>query len=178
MTNLIGSLYVLWCRLRHKRQGLFLVEMTASLMICAVLAALVCTGAGSCYRSWQTLQEQIELQQAGSYMQGTLEKHFGYNALSIWLAGDGKVSYQSLLGSKSYAVYPANNGLYLRTSTPIGDGVNPLFIEGLPVSDWQARRLDGKRLLLSFTLHGKRGARAFTQIITCYNGEIYADGEK
>lgn len=171
-----GSPCAPWFRLCRNQRGFFLAELTAGIAVGAVLAALLCTGVSRCYYNWQILQEQIELQQAGAYMQGTLEKHFGYNALEIKLTADNQVSYRGLLGSKSYAVYPAKGGLYLRTSTPNGEGVNPLFIEGLPVAGWQARRLDARRLLLSFTLQGRRGSRAFSQIITCYNGEIYEDG--
>ncbi len=172
------SFYALWRRLSRKNRGFLLAELTVGLAICSLAAALICSALQRCWRQDQLLREQIELQQAGAYMQGVLEKHFGYNALAVRITSDNKVSYDSLLRSKVYTVYPANNGLYLRTSTPSGDGVNPLFVEGLPVSGWQARRLDAKRLLLCFTLQGQQGRakRTFKQVITCYNGEINEDG--
>lgn len=173
MKELRNSLCVRSCRLRRENKGFILLELTAGLAVSAVLAAMVCIGVQSFTKNWQVLQEQIELQQAGNYMQGVLEKHLAYNALATTVAADSKVSYQSLLGSKSYAVYPAKSGLYLRTSTAAGEGVNPLFIEGITVSGWQARRVDERNLLLEFTLHGKRGSRNFSQLITCYNGEVH-----
>ncbi|MDO4920330.1 MAG: hypothetical protein Q4E64_00655 [Phascolarctobacterium sp.] len=173
MKELRNSLCVRYCRLRRESKGFILLELTAGLAVSAVLAAMVCVGAQGFTKNWQALQAQIELQQAGAYMQGILEKSLAYNALEITIAADNKVSYQSLLGSKSYAIYPANSGLYLRISTAAGDGVNPLFIEGVDVSGWQARRVDKRNLLLRFTLHGKRGSRNFSQLITCYNGEVH-----
>lgn len=173
MKELRKNLGVRCSRLRRKSKGFLLLEAALAMAVSAVLAALVCGGAQSFAKNWQILQEQIELQQAGNYMQGVLEKHFAYNALQVSVAADNKLSYQSLLGSKSYAVYPAKSGLYLRTSTAVGEGVNPLFIEGIDVSGWQARRVDERNLLLRFTLHGKRGSRTFRQLITCYNGEVY-----
>ena len=63
----------------HGQRGFLLLEYVFSLAAGAVLAALVCTGLGRTALSWQRLQEQLALQQAGGYMQSLLERQLGYN---------------------------------------------------------------------------------------------------
>ena len=54
----------MWKALREQK-GFLLMEYVLSLAAGAVLAALVCTGLGRTALSWQRLQGELALQQAG-----------------------------------------------------------------------------------------------------------------
>ena len=152
------------------------MEYVFSLAAGAVLAALVCTGLGRTALSWQRLQEQLALQQAGGYMQSLLERHLGYNATAIRIKSTGELELDTIMGNKKLLLYCRNGGLYLQTTTGNGKGTNPLFIAGVEVSQWQAAKLSDNSLRISFTLANTQGSgrqRHWEQIYRCYNGEVF-----
>jgi len=159
-----------------EQKGFLLMEYVFSLAAGAVLAALVCTGLGRTALSWQRLQEQLALQQAGGYMQSLLERHLGYNATAIHIKSTGKLELDTIMGNKKLLLYCRNGGLYLQTTTGNGKGTNPLFIAGVEVSQWQAAKLNDNSLRISFTLANTQGSgrqRHWEQIYRCYNGEVF-----
>ena len=149
-----------------------LLEYVVSLAIGGALAALVCTGLGRTALSWQRLVSQLELAQAGSYMQGLLEKNLAYNATAITINKQGNLEMDTTFGNKKLLIYTNNQGLYLRTTTKTGSGSNPLFLPDYPVTDWQAQRLSDSALRISFRLQGRRSQATFFQLISCSNGAI------
>ena len=160
----------------HGQRGFFLLEYVFSLAAGAVLAALVCTGLGRTALSWQRLQEQLALQQAGGYMQSLLERHLGYNATAVRIKSTGELELDTIMGNKKLLLYCRNGGLYLQTTTGNGKGTNPLFIAGVEVSQWQAAKLNDNSLRISFTLANTQGSgrqRHWEQIYRCYNGEVF-----
>ena len=158
---------------RHTQKGFLLMEYVFSLGAGAVLAALVCTGLGRTALSWQRLQGELALQQAGGYMQGLLERHVSYNATAIRIKSTQDVELDTILGNKKLLLYCRSGGLYLQTTTGNGKGTNPLFMTGVEVSQWQATKLSGNSLRISFTLTNAQGSqRHCEQILYCYNGEI------
>ena len=159
-----------------EQKGFLLMEYVFSLAAGAVLAALVCTGLGRTALSWQRLQEQLALQQAGGYMQSLLERHLGYNATAIRIKSTGELELDTIMGNKKLLLYCRNGGLYLQTTTGNGKGTNPLFIAGVEVSQWQAAKLSNNSLRISFTLANTQGSgrqRHWEQIYRCYNGEVF-----
>ena len=159
-----------------EQKGFLLMEYVFSLAAGAVLAALVCTGLGRTALSWQRLQEQLALQQAGGYMQSLLERHLGYNATAVRIKSTGELELDTIMGNKKLLLYCRNGGLYLQTTTGNGKGTNPLFIAGVEVSQWQAAKLSDNSLRISFTLANSQGSgrqRHWEQIYRCYNGEVF-----
>ena len=159
-----------------EQKGFLLMEYVFSLAAGAVLAAFVCTGLGRTALSWQRLQEQLALQQAGGYMQSLLERHLGYNATAIRIKSTGELELDTIMGNKKLLLYCRNGGLYLQTTTGNGKGTNPLFIAGVEVSHWQAAKLNDNSLRISFTLANAQGSgrqRHWEQIYRCYNGEVF-----
>ena len=185
--------YAFWLRLALKhivfarfrkaapeQKGFLLMEDVFSLAAGAVLASLVCTGLGRTALSWQRLQEQLALQQAGGYMQSLLERHLGYNATAIRIKSTGELELDTIMGNKKLLLYCRNGGLYLQTTTGNGKGTNPLFMTGVEVIQWQATKLSGNSLRISFTLTNSQGGlrrkgaqRQWEQIYYCYNGEVF-----
>lgn len=158
---------------RHTQKGFLLMEYVLSLAAGAVLAALVCTGLGRTALSWQRLQGELALQQAGGYMQGLLERHVSYNATAIRIKSTQDVELDTILGNKKLLLYCRGGGLYLQTTTGNGKGTNPLFMADVAVSDWQVTKLSDTSLCISFTLTSSQGLqRNCEQILYCYNGEI------
>ena len=159
-----------------EQKGFLLMEYVFSLAAGAVLAAFVCTGLGRTALSWQRLQEQLALQQAGGYMQSLLERHLGYNATAVRIKSTGELELDTIMGNKKLLLYCRNGGLYLQTTTGNGKGTNPLFIAGVEVSQWQAAKLSDNSLRISFTLANAQGSgrqRHWEQIYRCYNGEVF-----
>lgn len=164
--------YKYLCEQAVKRQGFMLTEIVCSLALAATLAAIVASGLGNIIDGWQYLREQIQLQQAGCYMQSILEKNLSYNAVAVNLNDKQEIAYTTILGNKSALIYTNKQGLYLRTVSSSGSGTNPVFVPSYAVQQWQARRISSRQLYVSFYLQGKYGQRWFEQLLTCYNGEI------
>ena len=161
-----------WWRLCRSKRGVLLVDYVMSVAVGAMLAALVCAGLGRTAISWQRLLGQLELAQAGSYMQGILEKQLSYNATAIRIRSDGNLELDTVEGNKKLLIYYRNGGLYLQTTTGNGTGTNPLFITGVEVKDWEAEKVSAQRLRIKFTLQREQRERSFVQMLTCCNGEI------
>ena len=161
-----------WWRLCRSKRGVLLVDYVMSVAVGAMLAALVCAGIGRTAISWQRLLGQLELAQAGIYMQGILEKQLSYNATAIRIRSDGNLELDTVEGNKKLLIYYRNGGLYLQTTTGNGTGTNPLFITGVEVKDWEAEKVSAQRLRIKFTLQREQRERSFVQLLTCCNGEI------
>ncbi|MGM9528683.1 MAG: hypothetical protein ACI3XH_01595 [Phascolarctobacterium sp.] len=172
MLHKMAGSYAPWWKGFRKQQGFMLLEYVASLAIGAALAALVCTGLGRTALSWQRLVSQLELAQAGSYMQGVLEKQLCYNATAIRLRADGSLELDTIEGNKKLVVYYRSKGLYLQTTTGAGTGTNPLYLTGIDVSAWRAEKISNRQLRIAFALQGQGGERRFEQLVTCCNGEV------
>ena len=181
MMKRVTERFAAWCKACPKlraeyggrgERGFLLLEYVFSLAVGALLAALVCNGLQRAAASRQYLQEQLQLQQAGSYMQGLLEKNLAYNATAITINKQGNLEMDTIFGNKKLLIYTNNQGLYLRTTTKTGSGSNPLFLPDYPVTDWQAQRLSDSALRISFHLQGRRSQATFSQLISCCNGAI------
>lgn len=172
---------VAWCGMyleQHKQgreqgqRGFLLLEYVFSLAVGALLAAVVCSGLQRAVNSWQLLEEQLHLQQAGSYMLGLLEKNLAYNATAITINKLGNLEMDTIHGNKKLLIYTNNQGLYLRTTTKTGSGSNPLFLPDFAVTGWQVHKLSDTALRISFRLQGERSQASFSQLISCNNGAI------
>lgn len=172
----ISSRFVLCCnclvKLKSKQQGFLLTELVCSLALAVMLAAMVTAGLGNIINGWQYLREQIQLQQAGYYMQSILEKNLSYNAVAINIKDKQEIAYTTILGNKSALFYCNKQGLYLRTASGSGVGTNPVFLPSYTVQQWQIRKVNSQQLYVSFCLQGKYGRRFFEQLLICCNGEI------
>ena len=102
-----------WWRLCRSKRGVLLVDYVMSVAVGAMLAALVCAGLGRTAISWQHLLEQLELAQAGSYMQGVLEKQLTYNATAIRIRADGNLELVTL---------EDNDGTFVASFRALEDG--------------------------------------------------------
>ncbi|WP_405380251.1 hypothetical protein [Phascolarctobacterium sp.] len=162
----------IYCRLSSKERGFILLPTVVAIMVSAALAALVACGLARCSQGWLRLQDEIRLQQGGRYMQSILEKDLSLDAVRITINQDGKIVYTSVLGCRTVSIYPSQKGIYQRTQTNSGSGVNPLFPEDVPVKNWQVRPLADNKLLIGFTLQGKYHEKEFWQVITCCNGVV------
>lgn len=160
--------------LRHSRRnrGYFLIELLFAVAFAASLAAVLCTGVGSFTSSYQYLNEQLRMQQAGQYMQVLLAKHLAYNATEITITSQQEVNFKTIWGNKSSKIYANKQGLYISTKTGTGTGSNPLFIPSWAVENWQVSKVAANRLYISFELTGVRSRRHFAQLLLCQNGEI------
>lgn len=176
MLHKTASSYAPWWQVYLKQRGFVLLEYVVSLAMGGLLAALVCTGLGRAALSWQHLVSQLELLQAGSYMQGVLERQLCYNATAVRLRADGNLELDTIEANKRLVVYYRNKGLYLQTTTGIGTGTNPLFITGIDVDAWRVERVSERQLRIGFTLQGQDREQRFEQLVTCLNGEITDEG--
>ncbi|MDY2637844.1 MAG: hypothetical protein SOV56_07950 [Phascolarctobacterium sp.] len=172
MLHKMAGSYAPWWKAYLKQRGFMLMEYVVSLAIGGALAALVCTGLGRTTLSWQRLVSQLELAQAGSYMQGVLEKQLCYNATAVRIRADGNLELDTIEGNKKLVVYYRSKGLYLQTTTGAGTGTNPLYLTGIDVSAWRAEKISGRQLRIDFVLQGQGVERRFVQLVTCCNGEI------
>lgn len=164
--------YARWCRRSRKQEGFVLLDYLLSIAVGAVLAALVCTGLGRTALSWQHLLGQLELLQAGSYMQGALERQLCYNATAVKIKAAGDLELDTVDGNKKLLIYCRNKGLYLQTVTGNGSGTNPLFITGAEVASWEVAKIQDQLLRIDFTLQGEQERRSFVQLLTLCNGEV------
>lgn len=185
MVHMVLGLFAAWCKMclegrdpswLRQQKGFVLLEYVFSLAVGALLAVVLCSGLQRAMSSWQYLEEQIQLQQAGSYMQGLLEKNLAYNATAITINKLGNLEMETIFGNKKLLVYTNNQGLYLRTTTKNGSGSNPLFLPDYPLTEWQVQKLSDTALRISFRLEGQRSQATFSQLIHCYNG-VVTDGQ-
>lgn len=170
----MGTGSAICSRLCPKQRGYFLTELQLSLAIAAVAAVLTCTAVARCAHAYSYLLAQLQLQDAARYMLSNLERGVGLEARTIALDGE-MIDYTALHANTKVRFYWSNNGLYERTRTDNGIGVNPLFIEGVDVKNWRVRKLGARLLQISFTLESNNYSKDYTQLIVCYNGEITGD---
>lgn len=140
-----------------------------------VLVTLVFKATGSAGRSFGRLQDELQLQEARRHILAHLEKTVCYDAQSVRLQAGGKISCRMLEGCKQVTVYGDKQGVYQRTRTNKGTGVNPVSLEGVGVSGWQVRRCSPQQLRVSFVLQRNGRNMRVTQYLICYSARITDD---
>lgn len=103
------------------------------LLLAVVLVTLVFKATGTAGRSFGCLQDELQLQEARRHILAQLEKIVCYDAQSVRLQADGKISCRMLEGCKQVTVYSDKQGIYQRTRTNKGTGVNPVSLEEVGV---------------------------------------------
>ena len=87
-----------------------------------MLVTLVFKATGTVGRSFGRLQDELQLQEARRHILAQLEKIVCYDAQSVRLQTDGKISCRMLEGCKQVTVYSDKQGIYQRTRTNKGHG--------------------------------------------------------
>ena len=72
-------------------------------------------------------------------------------------------------------VYSDKQGIYQRTRTNKGTGVNPVSLEEVGVFGWQVRRCSPQMLCVSFDLYRNGRSMRVTQYFICYSARITDD---
>ena len=85
-----------------------------------MLVTLVFKATGTAGRSFGRLQDELQLQEARRHILAQLEKTVCYDAQSVRLQADGKISCRMLEGCKQVTVYSDKQGVYQRTRTRYG----------------------------------------------------------
>ena len=130
---------------------------------------------GTAGLSFGRLQDELQLQEARRHILAQLEKIVCYDAQSVRLQTDGKISCRMLEGCKQVTVYSDKQGIYQRTRTNKGTGVNPVSLEEVGVFGWQVRRCSPQMLCVSFDLYRNGRSMRVTQYFICYSARITDD---
>lgn len=149
--------------------------MLLGLLLAVVLVTLVFKATGAAGRSFDRLQDELQLQEARRHILAQLEKTVCYDAQSVRLQADGKISCRMLEGCKQVTVYSDKQGIYQRTRTNKGTGVNPVSLEGVGVFAWQVRRCSPQMLCVSFSLYRNGRSMRVKQYLICYSARITDD---
>ena len=145
------------------------------LLLAAVLMMLLFRATGIAGRGFGRLQDELQLQEARRHILAQLEKTICYDAQSVSLQADGKISCRMLEGCKQVTVYSNKQGVYQRTRTNKGTGVNPVSLEGVGVFAWRVRRCSPQLLCVSFSLYRNGRSMRVTQYLICYSARITDD---
>lgn len=157
--------------------GFLLVEFQAGLFLLFLLLPLLASGLGLSWQSWDRLNGEAELRDAGRYMLTRIEKDIGMNAVVVTIKGNNAsgrafLELQTLESKRMIRIYCEKQRLYRKILTTAGSGNNPLYINEVLVEGWQAARIDERSLLLSFELRKGKHKQSFSQLIYCYNGVV------
>lgn len=144
-------------------------------LLAAVLVTLVFKATGAAGSSFAYLQDELQLQEARRHILVQLEKTVCYDAQSVSLHADGKINCRMLEGCKQVTVYSDKQGIYQRTRTNKGTGINPVSLEGVGVLAWQVRRCSPQMLCVSFKLYRNGRSMRVTQYLICYSARITDD---
>ena len=171
----------LFCRcLTVGRKGFLLLDLQMALAVAVALSLLLATAVGQLGKSWRNVQLDNELRACGRYMLANMERELSYEAanIKIWKSWDGNINLtaQTINGSRSVTFVCQQSLLYKKTKTANGTGTNPLFLKGTIMRNWQPRKLENKRLLLSFTLEQEGRSMDFTRLLYCSNVQEESDG--
>ncbi len=162
-----------------KQYGFVLLELQITIAIIAILTLVCYQDFCLLLQGWQRLRTDMYLQNAGRYMQSVLAKDLGYEGNLLTLTtdakGDCKIICTTNHAGKTFTYTLERNGLYKQTKTITTTGKNPLFIPDCQVIEWQAVKLDEKRINLQFTLAKNERQQIFTQHIHCLNGTVNED---
>ena len=159
----------------RRQRGYLLLELLLGLLLAVVLVTLVFKATGTVGRSFGRLQDELQLQEARRHILAQLEKIVCYDAQSVRLQTDGKISCRMLEGCKQVTVYSDKQGIYQRTRTNKGTGVNPVSLEEVGVFGWQVRRCSPQMLCVSFDLYRNGRSMRVTQYFICYSARITDD---
>lgn len=174
------KLRLLYRCLKAGRKGFLLLDLQMALAVVVALSLLLATSIGQLGKSWRNVQLDNELRACGRYMLTNMERELSYEAASIkiWKSWDGNINLtaQTINGSRSVTFVCQQGLLYKKTKTAKGTGTNPLFLKGTIMKNWQPRKLENKRLLLSFTLEQEGRSMDFTRLLYCSNVQEEADG--
>jgi len=161
---------------RRLQRGYLLLELLLAFMVALLTLALAFNATSSLRYTISALHDGWQLQEAERHIAAQLEKALAYDAQSITLQSGSKISYSGIQGNKQYTLYADSRGVYLRTRTGKGTGINPVSLAEVDVSNWQVQRLAEHLLRLSYTLSINKSERQVVHYFTCYNAVIADDG--
>ena len=156
-----------------------LVELQISLLIVTLLVGVLSLNFRQVLISWQHMLTDVQLANAGRYMQVFLEKEIGYNGLRISVdqllpLHTQRIVVQTVRQGTYYTYYWKRSklGLYRQTDTLESRGVNPLYISECSMTAWKVKKVADNALVVSFTLQKNDRQKKFTQLILCVNGSV------
>ena len=161
---------------RRLQRGYLLLELLLTFMVALLTLTLAFNATSSLRYTISALHDGWQLQEAERHIAAQLEKALAYDARSITLQTGGKISYSGVQGNKQYMLYADSKGLYLRTSTGKGTGINPVSLAEVDVSNWQVQRLAEQQLRLSYTLRINKSKWQVVHYVTCCNAVVADDG--
>lgn len=153
-----------------------MLELVLAFTVALLTLTLAFNATSSLRYTISALHDGWQLQEAERHIAVQLEKALAYDAQSIILQSGAKINYSGIQGNKQYTLYADNRGLYLRTRTGKGTGINPVSLAEVDVSNWQVQRLAEHLLRLSYTLSINKSERQVVHYFTCCNAVIADDG--
>lgn len=161
----------------NSSSGFLLLELQAEMFLLLLLLPIIISGMAMSWQSWERLQGEAELRDAGRYILNRLEKDICLNAEIVTIkknnAGNSKfIELQTMERKRVIRVYWEKQRLYRKILTTAGSGNNPLYINDILVEQWQVEKADAKNLVLSFDLHKGKHSQSFRQLMHCYNGVV------
>lgn len=153
-----------------------MLELVLAFMVALLTLTLAFNATASLRNTLSILHDGWQLQEAERHIAVQLEKALAYDAQSITLQSGSKISYSGVQGNKQYTLYADSKGLYLRTRTGKGTGINPVSLAEVDVSNWQVQRLAERQLKLSYTLSINKTERQVVHHFICCNAVIADDG--
>lgn len=170
-----------WCSTfsqRHK--GSLLLEVLMGFVIVSIGVMVFSTKAVQLFHAWQRMERDAELFDAGRYMLTKLERELAISAVDIRIVGKTKLLIQTERGHRDLEIYSqvddsGNYGLYLKTDTEVGAGVNPIYIRGCDVLNINFERISDKEIFVSFDLVQQDRRKTFERLFYCVNGVVRHD---
>lgn len=156
-----------------QKKGFVLTEVVGALAILCVITALCGSQIVKLFTSWQNMQIDVQLFDAGRYMLTKMEREISLNAVKIYVQ-DNKIQMQTKQGSKEIVIRYNDEvaGLYQDTTTNLGTGTNPLFIRDCLVDNWQVAKIEDKKLRVTFDLTKAGRRKTFARIFYVLNGVV------
>lgn len=160
-----------------ERQGFVLLEVAVVAAMICLAAAQFGRGALQVMENWHHLQTDAELNSAGLYMLDKLERDLCVDTVHLKIDGD-EMTATTNYGKRKHTYYlePSGMGpsyvLYVQTETLDGVGVNPLFIRGCYLHNWQLAKVDGQRVYVSFDLLKENRKIKFARTFYLLNGSV------
>ena len=163
--------------LKARRQGFVLLEVAVAVLLICLVAARFGKGAMQVLTNWHRLQQDVELNSAGLYMLDKLERDLCLETVHLRVEGE-EMRATTHYGKRqhTYSLEPSGAGpgysLYVRTETLEGVGVNPLFIRGCYIENWQVKQVDAGRVYVSFDLLKESRKAHFARTFYLLNGSV------
>lgn len=169
-----------WCLISSRRhKGSLLLEVLLGFVVVSIAIMVFSARATQLFSSWQRMERDTELFDAGRYMLTKLERELSISSTSVSILNGNKLNITTEWGERKLEIFlqpvfsgAVEDGLYMRTITNDGSGVNPVFIRDCFVDNWRVERISDKEIFVSFDLYKDQRRKTFARIFYCVNGEV------